>query len=68
MKIEDNSVYINYFSEALFQFIEEEPYCNQDRLYKRYIRDLFDIIDDYERGERDSAITKIKNLWNDLDI
>lgn len=67
MRQEENLAHIAMLKTDLIRAINEEPYRLREKYYKQHIQHLFDIIDDYERGDRDAAIKKLDDIYEAID-
>lgn len=66
MRQENNLVYINKIRYDILNYISETDVRLKVRIIKNFITVLFDVIDDYERGDKDFAIRELRKFWDSL--
>lgn len=67
MKHDDNRVYIRRVLREATQYIRKTKRRDREPEYRVLIDILFDIIDDYESGDGETAMQKMMKLRGELD-
>ena len=66
MRREDNLVYIRAIKASVSSYINETTDRPKVKTAKNLISVLLDVLDDYERGDGEAAMRKIKLLWKEV--
>ena len=66
MRHEDNLVYIRATKANINNYINETVDRSKEKVAKNLISVLLDVLDDYERGDGEAAMRKIKLLWKEV--